>query len=442
MFGTRILGWLGLWGSLSLLAACGGGSSGGGAVLQAAALNGLVYSVDGQTQDRSGVTIRLAETSAVAQTAPDGRFRFDNVPAGSFTLELLGVAGARLAANGAGDSMDGPDDNGMDNGTDSGTDSGMDSGTDGGTDSGTDGGMESEVKNEIEEDDSGNPVVDGVSGGDQVEARMAVRNGRIEELSVSGAGRRRAEQDLTRDPLSSLADVEGEVRIETRSDREKFKVEVDHLAPGTVVEVFLKGTDPAATFASVGTAAADSTGEAQFERNTKDGDTLPAGAAMVSDLVGFAIEVRLASTGEVLLTGEVPGLPDGMPTIGDSPVAGGRGRGEAHLTADEPGLEGSVEIRRRPEDGRQRFKLEAENLTPGEIVAFQIEDSGSPGSFVTLTTLAADSSGDAELETEDGMALPLGVPDVEDLVGLEVRVVRDATGDLLLHGTVPALVAD
>jgi hypothetical protein len=39
--------------------------------------------------------------------------------------------------------------------------------------------------------------------------------------------------------------------------------------------------------------------------------------------------------------------------------------------------------------------------------------------------------------------MPLGVADVEDLVGLDVRVVRDdGSGEVLLAGTVPPLVAD
>lgn len=85
--------------------------------------------------------------------------------------------------------------------------------------------------------------------------------------------------------------------------------------------------------------------------------------------------------------------------------------------------------------------MEAEHLAPGTEVRFLIEDPDNPGSFVSLGTRTADLDGEAELESGHG-PLPLGVSDVKDLVGLEVRVEDAAANEPLLTGTVPPLVAD
>ncbi|MCK6461928.1 MAG: hypothetical protein L6Q95_18765, partial [Planctomycetes bacterium] len=190
----------------------------------------------------------------------------------------------------------------------------------------------------------------------------------------------------------------------------------------------------------IGSAMADTTGEAKLELNTKDGAQLPLGATSAGDLSGLLVEVRLAS-GELLLSGEVPALPDGTVTPGNPGSGSDRGRGRALLTPLASGLEGHVEIRQRLDSGDQRFKMEAEHLAPGTVVAFWIEDSS--GTFVKLRSVAADSDGEAEISTEDDLPMPLGVSDVADLVGLDVRVTLDDGSDtVLLEGTVPSLVAD
>ena len=124
------------------------------------------------------------------------------------------------------------------------------------------------------------------------------------------------------------------------------------------------------------------------------------------------------------------------------PLFGGRARGKADLNPAEPGLEGDIEIRRRTDDGKdeQRFKMEAEHLAPRRVVTFQIADPDTPGAWVTLATIAADGEGEAEISTQDGLAIPLGVADVSELIGRAVRIID---GDaVLLTGTVPMLVAD
>lgn len=391
---------------LLLLAACGG--SGDGTSTQTATLSGVVYEVDGQTVDRSGVNVSLLQTGQTLTTGPTGTFAFSGLPAGAISMQF----GSSLVA--AAHDDDGTDDQGS-----------------GGDDELEDG-----------EDDDGRWHVHGVSGGEDVEVRVAIRDGVVVEFSCSARDRLRAEARLLRADGSPDANVKGKVKVESRADREKFTIEAEHFAAGTVVEFFLDDPATPEGLVSVGTAtAAGLEGEARLELNTKNGAALPMGAAAVSELAGFAIEVRLVAGGALLLTGEVPGLPTGGGDPGAPPLPGDDARGRARLTPALPGLEGHVEIRTRPEQNRQRFEMEAEGLAPGTQVAFLIEDPANPGALVQIAVRAADLDGEAELKTEG--LLPLGVAKVDELVGLDVRVVlADGSGTLLLSGTVPELVAD
>ncbi|HEX5137882.1 MAG TPA: hypothetical protein VFY93_12975 [Planctomycetota bacterium] len=402
---------------LLALAACGGG---GGTATQTAALQGMVYEVNGQTLDRAGVTVRVLETGQVATTGADGRFFFGRVPADAFTLDFGGGLAA-LAQSGPGGGGGADDPMGDDNGGGSG---GQGADDPPGDDNGID----------LTEDDSGNPQVGGVPAGDTVEVLVAVQDGQVTEMSVSCGDRVRAEARLTRAADAPDADVQGKVRVESRADREKLTIEAEHLDPGTVVDFVLDGV-------SIGTGTADTTGEAQLELNTKDGDTLPLGVASVADLAGLPVEVLLDGT--LLLSGEVPALPDATVTPGNPGSGIGSGRGRAPLTPLVSGLEGHVEIRQRLDTGEQRFKMEAQNLAPGAQVAFWIEDLANPGTFVKLRSVVADAGGQAEINTQDGLPMPLGVADVSLLAGLGVKVtLDDGSGQVLLEGIVPSLVTN
>jgi hypothetical protein len=391
---------------LLLIAACGG--SGDDTSTRTAALRGVVYEVDGQTVDRSGVNVTLLQTGRTLTTGPTGTFEFAGIPAGEISLQF----GSSIvpAAHGDGDDRERRrgDDDDLEDG----------------------------------EDDSGRWHVRGVSGGDDVKVRVAIRDGKVVEFSCSARNRLRAEARLRRADGSPDADVEGKVKVESRADREKFAIEAEHLAAGSIVEFFLDDPSTPEGFVSIGTAtAAGLEGEAELELNTNDGAVLPLGAAAVSELEGFAIEVRLVAGGALLLTGEVPGLPAGGGDPGMPPRPGDDARGRARLTPALPGLEGHVELRTRPEQNRERFKVEAEGLAPGTRVAFLIRDPSSSDTFAQIAVRAAGLDGEAEFQTEG--LLPLGVANVGALVGLDVRVVlADGSGTLLLFGTVPELVAD
>ncbi|MGQ0615220.1 MAG: hypothetical protein ACT4PV_15915 [Planctomycetaceae bacterium] len=411
---------------LLLFAACGGG---GGPALQTAALRGVVYELDGQTLDRSGVLVTIPGTGASQVTTSDGRFAFSGLPVEVVSVQFGSSLVAAAHSGGPGESSE---------------DGEFEDESEDGFEDESEDGSEDETEDELEDEwehEDGEWHISGVDDSDDIEIRVAIRDGEVVEFSMHGRDRLRAEARLIRVAGASDGDVEGKVKIEVRSDRQKFWIEAEHLAAGTDVEFFLDDPATAEGFVSIGTAVADLSGEAEFERNTADGESLPLGAGAVADLSGFAIEVRLVSSGALILMGEVPSLPESGVEGGVPPLEGQRARGGARLTPALPGLEGKIEIRTRPEQNRERFKMEAEHLVPGDRVTFQIEDPAGSGSYASIATRTADEEGEAELETEG--LLPLGATKVSDLVGRPVRVIRaDGSSQLLLSGAVPPLVTD
>jgi hypothetical protein len=362
---------------IPLLVACGGSPA-----LGSAALSGLVYEVDGQTVDRSGVEVRVAETGQTAVTGADGSFMIDGLPAGIVTLQFssTGAAQAQTAA--------------------------------------------------------ADPQVT-LSDGTDTEVRCAMRDGSVAEFELVGHDRVRAEARLT--TTDAATGQEGKVRVEQHDGGDELLIEVEEATEGDAFDVYLIDPDTGdRTF--IEQIVAGSNGEAELQRHTNDGDQLPLDAASVDDLAGYGIEIEFG--GEVILTGAVPELPEWVPGSGDDPTPTGHAHGKALLTAVEDGLEGYVEVGRNPRHDEEEFEIEAQHLDAGRVVRFEIRDPDT-GEFVTLDTLAADEHGKAEakFETDDG-PLPLDAASVDDLAGLDVQVVDDDTGDVLLTGTVPDLVAD
>jgi len=413
--------------SIALAAACGGSAPSADPGLQTAALQGYVYEVDGQTVDRAGIDVSVLETGAVATTDAEGRFAFAAVPADGVTLEF-GSTLFSLAQQAGELDRDRDQDQAGD--------------------------QEGELErarhrhaDDEGEDEDGHPHLHGLVAGDGVQVRCAIDDqGEVREFFMAGADRLRAMTCLTRASDSPDADVKGKVKIETRADRERFEIEVEHLAPGTAINVYLAappaaGDDP--VFSFLGEATANAGGEAEIERDTRDGDQLPLGAETVAELEGVLIEVRLSATDEpLLLTGEVPALPDEWPAPGDGVQAGVRARARVRLEANEAGLEGHVELRRREQD-RNRFEIEAEHLAAGQTVGFYMESAVGSGEFVQLATCAANAEGECAFESEN--ALPLGMTDIAQAVGRLVQVREmnaNGPGRILLMATVPVPVAD
>jgi hypothetical protein len=413
--------------SIALAAACGGSAPSADPVLQSAALQGYVYEVDGQTVDRAGIDVRVLETGEIATTDAEGRFAFAGVPAGGVTLEFGSTLISLAQREGPGGGGNGEQNQ----------------------EQHQEGEQEQERHRHADdegEDEDGHPHLHGLVVGDRVQVRCAIEDGEVREFFMAGVDRLRAMTFLTRDPDSPDADVKGKVKIESRTDRERFEIEVEHLSAGTAINIYLaappaEGEDP--DFSFLGSATANTDGEAEIERDTRDGDQLPLGAETVAELEGVLIEVRLDTDDEpLLLSGAVPALPDEWPAPGDGVQAGVRARARVRLEAHEAGLEGHVELRRR-EQNRNCFEIEAEHLAPGRMVGFFLESAAGSGESVQLATCVANAEGECTFETED--ALPLGLEDIAQLAGREVSVremSQNGPGPILLEATVPVPVAD
>lgn len=101
---------------------------------------------------------------------------------------------------------------------------------------------------------------------------------------------------------------EAHVSIQHRTGHEagdRFEVDVEHLAIGTVVKVRLESPMTPGTFVLIGTLTVGDEHSGEFELSTRDGDTLPFGVASVEALVGLHIHLD-SSTDALLFSGVVP----------------------------------------------------------------------------------------------------------------------------------------
>lgn len=442
MRALRLLSLSGLALGLSTLTACGGGGGGGSGGVGTASLAGRVVLVDGTSSSLGGVLLSMPRTGATVVTAPDGSFDFGNVPTGTLTVRL-GTAAARVGVqrNGADDppNHDVGDDNG-------GNGDGLDDngGDDVNDDNGVDA-IDSDSLDDGDDHDTGDDDFDlvGVTAGERVELHLTIRDGVVESLSCarSHAEDREAEVRMTRSVDSDDADVTGKIETEARLDRQRLKIEVEHLTPGRVVKAFvtLAGVE-----ADLGSRTADAFGEVEWDLNTNDGDALPLGVTTVAELVGADVRVEDAGDATVLLVGTVPETP----TTTDAGGGSGShedGRGRARLTRAAGAVgEAYVELRSRPDQGnRQRFQVEIDHQTAGLVVAVWLEDPANAGTLTQIGTMTVGSEGEGELEldTHEGAGLPYGVASVQSLVGLQVEL-RTMADVVLFSGVVPALVTD
>ncbi|MHC4222746.1 MAG: peptidase associated/transthyretin-like domain-containing protein [Planctomycetota bacterium] len=433
---------------LALAVACGGGADGlsGDTSLQTAALEGYVFEVDGQTVDREGVVVRIIETGAVTTTDAEGRFSFERVPADGVTLKFRTSLRALAHMEGGGQHHEGSESEGAQHQEGSESEGEQHQEHEHGTEHDE---CEGDLDCDDDEDHEDNPHMHGLVAGDRVNVRCSIEDDEVREFFMSGLDRLRAMAPLLRDEDSPGADVKGKVKIESRDDREKFEIEVEHLDAGDSVNLYMapppaEGEDP--EFVFIANMTANTEGEAEFERDTSDGDRLPFDKESVADLSGYLIEVRLDDTDEsLLLTGVVPELPESAGSWnepGDGMQEQVRARARVRLTAHAAGSEGHAEIRRR-EENRQCLEIEAEHLQPGMQIGFFLETAADTGNYARIGSCQIDLDGACEIEFEN--ALPFGISDVAELVGRQVQVRAmngDVPGELLLAGTIPPLVAD
>ena len=432
--------------ALLFLTGCGGGGgSGSTGTLGTASLAGHVVLVNGSTSNLGGVKLVFPRTGQTVTTASDGSFHFGTVPAGTLTVRLgagTGLMTLRETGSG-GNGTDGPGDGGTTGGTTGGTSSGSTgeaSGDDVNDDLGDDS-TNGDANDDGDNNDTGDDDFDvtSVSDGESIDISLSVDGGVITSLDVSRSGHEDCESEvrLQRSADSDDADVTGKVETENRTDRQRIKIEAEHLTAGRSVRAVIIATD--LSEADLGSVDADLSGEARWDVNTMNGDTLPFGAASVADLVGYGIEVRDATAATVLLFGTMP----------DSPLRssdhGTRSRGRALLTAGTGAVgEAHVEIESRTGlESHEEFKVEVEGEASGLTLDVYVEDPAALGTFALVGSIAINGEHEAELEikTQDGDTLPFGLTSVSGLVGMQVELRNAVGGAVLYSGLVPALVA-
>jgi len=372
-------------------------------------VSGAVLENDGTTTNLAGIDLIILPDDRLARTDGAGRFDFGTVGTAPFDIRLVSAGSTILQSQGSND--DGPDDD--------------------------------EAETEDDFDDDRLRIVE-VEDGGVIELRLRIEDGRIASMSCSRTSHdeREARVRMSRTADATDPNLEGKIVVESRDDRERFKVEAEHATPGTELELFV--IDDNGAEENLGIRTVTAVGEAEWKLDSRDGAILPFAVASVEALEGFRVEVRERAGGTTILDGIVPALPPAADPASDPSGDGTRLRGRSRLSAQEAGLEGYVEVRSRPDRGRERFKIEAEHVAPGRRVEFFVEDAGQPGTFVSHGVIAADALGEAELElhTDEGQALPGGANRVTELIGLRVEV-RDASdGNVLLSGAVPTPIAD
>ncbi len=258
-----------------LIPACTGGSE--GAALQTSTLRGLVVEVDGQSNDVSGVDIKLVEKGEETSSAGDGSFSFHDLEPGTYTLDFAGK----------GNSDEPRGDDGF------------------------------EHEGDEFEDGEGRPKIEVTEEGGDVEIRVSIEDGDIKEISVVCYECRHAMAKLFRREGAEESELAGSIQL-SAAEGERFKVKVEGLEPETGIEIWI-GDD------FIDDVRANLEGEACYVAET---GMLPLDAVSLDELAGLRLEVRLAGTDEFVLVGEIPDLPKEMERPRENDEEGEDGKNE------------------------------------------------------------------------------------------------------------------
>jgi len=281
---------------LCLIAACGGG--GGGAfdtapLLEKATLTGEVLSIDGDIARLDGVVLALRETGQVVESDADGWFSFGEVPVGTLTLDLVHAASYSAKAGEAEPTANGPVQEGQDD----------------------------------DNDMQGNGLcMEQVREQERLHVRVRIQDGELGEMQCVRAENteRETERHMEQAQTHADPDMEGEMEMEQEQERERLRICVEQAEPGTDLEALVIAPD--GTEESLGPRTVQANGECEWSVDTGQGGRLPHGAGSVEDLEGYRAEVRLRTTNQVMLQGDLPGLP---PYQGDEDAAREQERTEA-----------------------------------------------------------------------------------------------------------------
>lgn len=389
--------------SALLFAACSGGGADHGevqAVVKPPQLDGVVLDVDGETALVAGIALQLEETGETAVSDAAGTFTFLDVPEGDLTVSLTNASASFLRVRE----------------------------------------FEADRADRTCDRQSDAVRIWRVKSGERIRVEVRIEEKRIVEARVvrENDGKRELELEMRRTPQNTDPDMEGEVELAIdAAGCQMFEVEVENADPkDTLVAVVIHPGNDEEDRLGIRTVEPD--GDAEWRLNTCNGDDLPFGVDSLLDLEGYGVEVR-DREGTPLLRARIPDLPPYGNCF--------RVRGAARLRSWVDPIGGYVRYRVVgcvPTWLRQRFVLAAHGLDAWQEVEFFLEDPDHPGTLVSIGTLLANKRGQARLvfDTRLGDDLPHDVATIKPLIGMQIQVRDDVTGELLLSGRVPQPLED
>ena len=459
--------------AISALVACGGAGTTAVPTAQSQAqLQGSILEVDGQTIDRDGIEMEIVETGDRIRSGADGTLRFPDLDTGRYTLDFNPGAPRTLALEGEeeqdGEKREEEQENDGEERKEEEEREEEESKEEEEREEEEREDEKEEDDDERDEDEFGRPRVEIDREGPVVVIKVVLENGEVVRWSKSHPNHRFVRARMER---AEGSDARGQIRLREwyRGERESLRFIACGLDGGDVVDVYLRDTTvEGAEYKKIGSREANGEGCASLAFDTKGG-WLPLEAESLSDLAGFEVQVRMAADGTVILSGEIPALPERVERHEkeeekereeeekkeeeegereEKPEVAPAAHGKDRLIAQLDFVFGSVEIWDWDAKELQRFRMFAGGLDEGEKVRFEIRDPESE-EWTTFATRIALVRGEedgyvAKVDTEWFGVLPLDSEDVEQLIGLGVRVVRETEeGDVvLLIGEIPNLVRD
>jgi hypothetical protein len=141
----------------------------------------------------------------------------------------------------------------------------------------------------------------------------------------------------------------------------------------------------------------------------------------------------------VILAVSALGLMVGTGFAAKGPKAKDKQDSQISLVRPDPAPDEDAQgtLRIRTHKGKDRFDIHVQKVDASQAHDVFIEDPAESAAFVHVTTLSGDGDDlKLALDTKKGDALPLGVPQVADLIGRRVEI-RAGDGQVLLFGDVP-----
>lgn len=243
-----------------------------------------------------------------------------------------------------------------------------------------------------------------------------------------------AKAPLVRPDAPPDADARGRVEIRDHKNEGRFEVQAMGLDTGVSFEVFVEDAVGAGTFTSVGLLGVEG-GEFGFRMDEGE-DGLPLGVADVADLVDRVVQIQ--DLGQIYVLGTIPDFPPKNVNKGGAWERGKVAMTRPVMTPPDDDAKGTLEVRTKKEDNRDRFTVKVQRVAAGAVVFnLFLEDAVGSDVFVDIGPMVGgDDDAKFDVDTWSGAPLPLGVFDVEELAGRALEVRGDDTFTYL-ETTVP-----